>query len=972
VTDDPFGTEELRRRVLATWRESPARFRADANMEDDLALVGYRDRVLVELAQNAADAATRGGVSGRLILEHDGKVLTATNNGAPLEASGVESISVARASAKVDQVESVGRFGVGFAAVLAVSDAPCIVSATGAVRWSRTDARALAATLPELAHELAARGDRVPVLRLPFGATSTPVVDGVTAVVLPLRDADAVAGVRAQLLGLDPTLLLALPALAEVVIRVDGGERVLRAEQSTDGVVVSDGDQISRWWVTTDSGPLPPDLIDGRPAEERRFDRWQVTWAVPTDSASRITDLPAAVAPVVRAPTAVDDPLTLPAVLIASYPLDSNRRRVTPGRLSDAVTAHAAALLANALAERDPDPSMLRLVPTGLPNGAVDGGLHAAIADRLRETAWLPAAADPEIRQRPRDAMVVAGPLVEVLRDVVPSLLPAGWVGPELTTLGARSPSLAELVDALGAVDAEPSWWRRLYAALDLAVLPGTERDALGALPVALVDGRTVTGPRGLVIPGEATPAADLSAIGIRVVHPEAAHELLRTLGAGDGTPRGLLDQPQVRAAVEASYDDDDPEPVAAAVLALVAAADSDVDELPWLADLALPDHAGEWRPAGELLLPGGRMASMVAPDSPFGLVADDWLERWGAAPLLAVGVLDGPALLREADATGPTYDLDDEPRWWATLPADAAIEEFSAIRDLEQVRDDALPDLVSLLALPPLRSAVVTPTIVTVAGGTRLRVPSYTAWWLSSRPVIDGRAARDLRLADSEPALAGLYDVAPAVYDEEFLRALGVVGSLDDVDPNDVLDRLADPERVVTRAHLRRLDSWLSRQSVDPPEAVRAVRHGEITVVAARDAVVVDAPDLLVLLGNLAVVPVALSRAAALAEHLDLPLASELSAYPVGSEGSRRDDAIVHEALHVTDVDGNNREIAWRVIGDELHVDARNLQVGLGRGRAWRDGCWDERHRRTEELIDPDGGTTRDSEDDLDDDEEG
>ncbi|OMQ16128.1 hypothetical protein A7K94_0204630, partial [Modestobacter sp. VKM Ac-2676] len=52
---------ELRRRVLAAWTDSPPRFREDANAEEDLVRGGYRDRLLVELAQNAADAAARAG-----------------------------------------------------------------------------------------------------------------------------------------------------------------------------------------------------------------------------------------------------------------------------------------------------------------------------------------------------------------------------------------------------------------------------------------------------------------------------------------------------------------------------------------------------------------------------------------------------------------------------------------------------------------------------------------------------------------------------------------------------------------------------------------------------------------------------------------------------------------------------------------------------------------------------------------------
>jgi hypothetical protein len=979
VIADPFSTEELRRRVLGAWQESPARFRADANIEDDLALVGYRDRVIVELAQNAADAASRGDVAGHLILDLTGDLLTATNNGAPIDAAGVESISVARASAKLDQAGTVGRFGVGFAAVLAVTDEPGITSTSGAVRWSRADALAAATAIPELGGELAARGDRVPVLRLPF-ATAAPVPPATeTTVALPLRDADAVAAVRAQLTELEPTLLLALPALAEIVIRIDGVQRRLKAEPAVGGggggygavVMLHDGPDTSRWSVSVAHGLLPAQLLADRPTEDRGSDQWQVTWALPIDADQRLVAMPESVRHVVRAPTAVDDPLTIPAVLIASYPLDASRRRVTPGALADAITAHAADVLAAVLTEFPPDPSLLRLVPTGFPDGEIDGALHAAILERLQEGAWLPLAASVELRQRPREALVVADPLVAALCDVVPSLLPAGWSQRELIALGVRRPAVAELVEALGAVEQEPAWWRSLYAAFDEAVPPGPERDALGALPVPLTDGTTVTGPRGLVLPSEATPAVDLSAIGIRIVHPEAVHELLRALGAGDGTPRGLLEQPHVRAAVEASYDDDDPELIASAVLSLLAVAGVGVDELPWLGELALPDDAGEWRAAGELLLPGGRMASMVASDSGFGLVAGEWVERWGSEALLAAGVLDGPALLIDADVTGPTHELDGEASWWSTLPQEAAVEVFIAVRDLEQVRADMVPELIAALAEPPLRSAVVAPAMVARAEGGRLRVAPYTAWWLSSRPVLAGQIPRELRLATSDAALGALYDVAPAIFDDEFLRALGVLESLSDADPNDVLVRLADDQRNVSRSQLRGFDAWLSSQSVTPPARVRAVRDGQVVVVDAADAVIVDAPDLFALLGNLALVPVVRSRADALSERLDLPRASELADYPVVSTGVPQDDAVVHDVLRVTDVDGVERELTWRLVGETLHVDSRRLAIGLGRGRAWRDGVWSQRHRRTEALIDPAAGMLRQDEDDLDDDDD-
>src|SRR6266516_1915770 len=93
---DPFGTEELRRRVLDAWAASPARFR------------------------EAADAAAREGVAGRLRLILRAGTLVAANTGAPLDAAGVAALSTLRASSKRgsrvgDTVHegAVGRFGVG-------------------------------------------------------------------------------------------------------------------------------------------------------------------------------------------------------------------------------------------------------------------------------------------------------------------------------------------------------------------------------------------------------------------------------------------------------------------------------------------------------------------------------------------------------------------------------------------------------------------------------------------------------------------------------------------------------------------------------------------------------------------------------------------------------------------------------------------------------------------------------------------
>ena len=219
---DVFGTHALRDAVLAAWRSSPTRFREDANSEEDLVRGGYRDRLVVELAQNAADAAARDGRPGRVLFRLRGGLLEVSNTGSALDAAGVESLAALRASAKRDgDTAQVGRFGVGFAAALAVCDSPVLRSTQGGVRFSAAETLAAVRAEPSLADEVARREDQVPVLRLPFAESTPPEPGYDTTVVLPLRDADAVAVVHRLLDDVDAGLLLALPSLGEVVVETE-------------------------------------------------------------------------------------------------------------------------------------------------------------------------------------------------------------------------------------------------------------------------------------------------------------------------------------------------------------------------------------------------------------------------------------------------------------------------------------------------------------------------------------------------------------------------------------------------------------------------------------------------------------------------------------------------------------------------------------------------------------------------------
>jgi len=963
--------------VLASWAASPARFREDANAEEDAALGPYRDRLLVELLQNAADAATAAGVPGRVLVRlhepADGPArLEVANTGAPLTVAGVQALSTLRASAKRSAeagVEpgggssagsnppSIGRFGVGFAAVVAISPEPAIIStATGGVRWSRGDAAAAIARLPELAGERALRGTALPLLRLPF-----PMKDELevptgydTLVVLPLSDpglADT-AKVRRLLAGFDPTLLLVLPGLVEV--RIEDGEspaRIVPCQWEGPDAVLEG----RRWTGVATQGRIPADLLAERPVEEQHRDAYTIRVLVPDDG------WPARVPRVLRAPQPTDEPLELPALVTVPVPLDPGRRRVQDGPLARWLLDRAAEAIVE-LAVRTGD---LALVPTSLPAGPVDAALTDRLRELLPEAAMLaPAGQAGQERVRGREATVldlgeggggrVADALTALLAPAVPGLLPAQLAASArasvLRVLGVSRMGVRALVELVAGLDRPPAWWGRLYTAL--ADLPARvpERDALGALPVPLLDGRTVQGPRGVLLPTAALAEALaspsgrelLAAVALRVAHPDAvtgsAAELLRQLGALEATPRELLDA--VVPLLPSPDEPDDAEdggPPTDAVLALVAAADLEPGEVPALGRLLLPDQDGMLLAAQELVLPGSPLEAVLAEDAPFGILDDAVAAAWPASVLEAAGVLQTFALLRDGDAGASgqgglvldpddplLLELDDSDRWLQETGTPTVVDSFVAVRDLELVR---WPDALALLAVPGLRSAVL--------------ASDYTRWWLAAHPVLAGLLPGETALPGSP--LAALYDMVPpsvaAAVDAELLVAIGVRDSIDDVlsDPAatlDLLDRLSEPERSVPWALARvlyvRAARALEEVEADPPLRVRTPQG----VVAADEAVVVDRPDLLPLLDRRPAVRVPLADAAAVARVLGVPLASS----QLGAKVPTPDPAAGPAAQ--------------------------------GRAAAWQAGRWPDRHAIAARLAaagDPAALAELDAEDDLD-----
>jgi hypothetical protein len=655
-------------------------------------------------------------------------------------------------------------------------------------------------------------------------------------------------------------------------------------------------------------------------------------------------------------------------------------------------------------------------VPGPLGKSELDGALRATLLEQLPRVPFLPRAAahtgeeEPEAL-RPRDAELVEGAgaeTVRVLAELFPGLLPAGLERrTELRALDVGRVPLGEAVDRLAGVERDAEWWYRLYDSL-----AGVDPEQLSGLPVPLADGRTTIGPRHVLLPQPGEDEAQqrhgaLARLGLKVAHPHAVHPLLERLGATPASPRAVLTTPQVRAAVAASldagevWDEDAPDPdeLTETVLGLVRDAGLAPGDEPWLGALALPDEDGEPVPAGELVLPGSPFHRVIRADE-LPLCDAELARRWGEQPLTAVGVLADFALVR---ATDVVLDPDEfEPREgdfaepddaglldavdvWCEDVLDGLPEtdvppvaaELVAVRDLDLVDDDCWPQALAMLARPPLRDALTQPVRVLLPDGTAEAVRPYTAWWLRGHPVLDGRRPAGLRAAGGDPLLAGLYEEADASSlvtdrgpDDGVLRALGVrtsAGALLD-EPGgaaELLSRLADPDLPVGAAQLHGLYGLLADLDPDEvtlPDDLRAVVGDRVRVVDAGEALVADAPDLVPLAGDRALLPVRPVQAARLAAVLDVPrLGESVPGAVTGDAGAEHAvpsevrtllpgapaGYVEHEELLVDGVESD-----WRLLPDgTLH--AATLE-GVAAGLAWAAGAWSRRFEVAALLEDP------------------
>ncbi|MFE0748426.1 sacsin N-terminal ATP-binding-like domain-containing protein [Gordonia sp. NPDC058843] len=863
MSDDPFGTAVLRSSMLDAWASSPTRLAEDAAAESDLVTVGYRDRLLTELAANAADAASAAGIDGRLAVWTDGPELHVANTGAPLTDAGVRSLAALRVSAKTSGDpgdRQIGRFGVGFTATATVADRIEIRSRTGSVIFDRADT--LAAV--RAAGITRATDADVPVLRLVWPTDRTPATGFDTEVVLHLREEPG--PLLDTMLVQAPDLVVELTALQRITV----GDVEVSAERSAGPDVDDDAARSVVTTVSVSGGHASADV----PSTRRWLEvvRGGTRWLVDADGE------PTPDGDVLRAPTPTDIELSLPCRCITDLALTPDRRHLHPR----AEIGNAAAGYVDLVRLVEPV-RRVQLVPElHLARNPDDARLIEAVRRELRDAAWLPAADGADLVP-PRAVMLVgltdqlAETLGELFGDLIHPDLSLTQHLPALGRLGVSELGLAELAERLVGVEREPSWWHDLYDALAPLVSTGREVEELGALPIPRSDGRMAIGVRGLFVSDRiSTPMR-----WIPTVHPEARHELLTRLGIADLTVAEAVGDPALRGLVEdADFDaaDSGDDGLAAEVCAVLRA-DPDAPVPSWLSALALPDADGAPRPADELLLPGSPLLEVLVDDHPFGVVAAEVVAECGAEQLRRIGVGWGFVTVDDDLPVAPEHDLPDEEDWWETL-ADAP-EKLSAVRDLDLIDEERWPQALTMMATDER----IRPLLADRTG--------YTAWWLRRHAEIDGLLLGEYR-SPSDDVLENIIDPLDHPHADELTGALARLEPDSADDATLLLTRLADRGRVISSGAAVSVHEAIvaacRRGVVDPHDVEVPERVRTVAGVVDDRAVVVDRPWFLQALADdeavLAGPTVTSADAETLATLLDLPLATEEYSATVSTRG--------------------------------------------------------------------------------------
>ena len=382
-------------KTLESYRVQPTLITEHANLEQDTAHGGYQHRQLYELVQNSADAlwrdpsdkATRDigaeNSRGRVEVRLTSQCLYCADDGDAIDSNGVKALLFSHLSPK-RATSQIGTFGLGFKALLGISDCPEFFSRSGSFGFDRADSR-------RMLKEVAPTAERFPVLRLPkpVNPMESQQQDGVLCqmmkwavniVRVPLKPGVG-SDLRKQMRDFPAEVLLFVPHVKNLEL-VDDGEGVHRSVnlRHVEGEYqLVDGSDTSRWMLFEKTLALTSDACDDqRPGDDRA--EVPIRWAAPLERLDRPGKFWAFF------PT--NTPSLVPGGLNAPWKTNEDRQNLLTGRYNDELIEAAAELIAVSIPHLydEEDPARhLDVLPRRQEMG--DSEQASLLRDRLTEAA---------------------------------------------------------------------------------------------------------------------------------------------------------------------------------------------------------------------------------------------------------------------------------------------------------------------------------------------------------------------------------------------------------------------------------------------------------------------------------------------------------------------------------------------------------------------------------------------------------
>ena len=357
---DRFVSEQARG-TLDAYRAQPNLVTEHAFQERDMAMGGYQHRQLYELVQNAADAlwaraasaqphrstANERGDESRIEVRLTDRCLYCADNGYPIDQEGMRALMFSRMSPK-RATGQIGTFGLGFKAVLGVSDDPEFHSRSGSFRFQRSrSSEQIRAVVPS-----ATALSDFPVLRLPEPIDPLDYSDGdpilgemmswaSNIVRLPLKR-KAHGDLKQQAADFPAEFVLFVPHVTSLTLVVDGRSprRHVRLARDGDDFVLDDGINAGRWRVLRRSHRLSAEArADRRPGDDA--DEVLISWAAPIDHIQRHDRFWA------HFPT--ETSCLASGILNAPWKTNEDRQNLLTGEYNDELVRAASALVADEL-----------------------------------------------------------------------------------------------------------------------------------------------------------------------------------------------------------------------------------------------------------------------------------------------------------------------------------------------------------------------------------------------------------------------------------------------------------------------------------------------------------------------------------------------------------------------------------------------------------------------------------------------